>query len=194
MSKQNKMGCTFLGVLVLSSGIFMGFSISNKGISAPGNVNLAGWRGAPSDEVALLTHVGISTYKIDECIEFYGKYLGLKEAFRTNNPDGSVRSVYLHCSPNTFIELFRAKKPLQGEHPLHIALMVRDMKAAVEKIKKRGMPEQYIRNKAPVQGKFDHSWFFNFKDPEGNRVELMQYNEDSLQYKAIMKRIDTLAQ
>ena len=53
-----------------------------------------------------LGHPAFAVRNVDETIGFYGR-LGIEEAFRLHNDDGSLMLVYLHVSGDRFIECFR---------------------------------------------------------------------------------------
>ena len=95
--------------------------------------------------------------------------------------------IYLEIAPGQFVELFYPMgelvipEPLQDERMKrvgydHLSLQVDDMKAAVEDLKAKGiMPTSEITF-GP-----DYTYQCWFADPDGNRIELMEYTEKSLQ-------------
>ena len=50
-------------------------------------------------------HIAITCQDIDKSLDFYTRILGLPEAFRMNNDDGSLWMVYLKTGSGGFIEL-----------------------------------------------------------------------------------------
>ena len=64
-------------------------------------------------------HIAITCKDIDKSLDFYTRILGLPEAFRMNNDDGSLWMVYLKTGSDGFIELFtnrhRMPRPVVGE-------------------------------------------------------------------------------
>jgi lactoylglutathione lyase len=132
-----------------------------------------------------ISHHGLKVKDMDRTIDFYCSGLGFEEAFRIHNPDGTLAFVYLSIGPAHFVELFPGGK---GEYrynptaigPDHICLEVDDAYAAVEHLKAKGVAidEDIITGRSG-------SLIFWVKDPDGNRIEFMQFLEDSRQAKAM---------
>ena len=146
------------------------------------------------EDFITLSHAGLQAHDLEKALEFYEKYFGMKEAFRLYNDDGSLRLVYIHVSGNTFVEFTartkeRRKERLEMAHSgiTHLAIQVKDIEQAVANVKARGIPKEYILSDAIFQGPKDHSWIFNFIDPDGNRVEFMEFGPEAEQYKAMQK-------
>jgi lactoylglutathione lyase len=57
-----------------------------------------------------LVHTAFAVRNVDETIGFYGM-LGIEEAFRLHNDDGSLILAYLHVSGDRFIEVFPGGTP-----------------------------------------------------------------------------------
>ena len=146
------------------------------------------------EDIITLSHAGLQSHDLEKALEFYVGYLGLKEAFRLYNDDGSLRLVYIHVSGNTFIEFTsrtseRREDRLEMAHSgiSHLAIQVKDIEQAVANVKARGIPQEYIMSNFIFQGPNDRSLIFNFIDPDGNRVEFMEFGPESEQYKAMRK-------
>ncbi len=148
------------------------------------------------DDIITLSHAGLQSHDLEKALEFYVGYLGLREAFRLYNDDGSLRLVYIHVSGNTFVE-FTSRTSERREDRLdmahsgitHLAIQVKDIEQAVANVKARGIPQEYVLSNFIFQGPKDHSLIFNFVDPDGNRVEFMEFGPESEQYKAMKKVI-----
>jgi catechol 2,3-dioxygenase-like lactoylglutathione lyase family enzyme len=146
------------------------------------------------EDFITLSHAGLQAHDLEKALEFYETYFGLQEAFRLYNDDGSLRLVYIHVSGNTFIE-FTARTKERREDRLemahsgitHLAIQVKDIEQAVANVKARGIPKEYLLSDAIFQGPKDHSLIFNFIDPDGNRVEFMEFGPEAEQYKAMKK-------
>ena len=146
------------------------------------------------EDIVTLSHAGLQSHDLEKALEFYVGYLGLREAFRLYNDDGSLRLVYIHVSGNTFIE-FTARTKERREDRLemahsgitHLAIQVKDIEQAVANVKARGIPKEYLLSDAIFQGPKDNSLIFNFIDPDGNRVEFMEFGPEAEQYKAMKK-------
>src|SRR3990172_2768660 len=90
-------------------------------------------------------HVAIRVKDIDKMLDFYCKGLGLTEAFRIENEDGSLRIVYLHISERQYLELclggeerveFDDQKSLGVRH---ISFTVDDLKKFKREVEERGV-------------------------------------------------------
>lgn len=120
-------------------------------------------------------HVAIRVKDIDKMLDFYCNGLGLKEAFRIKNDDGSLRIVYLHISEGQYLELclggekredFDDKKSLGVRH---ISFTVDDLKKFKEEAESGG-----VKFDSDILDTRDHNiniWLF---DPEGNKLEIVE--------------------
>jgi lactoylglutathione lyase len=127
-----------------------------------------------------LGHPAFAAHDVDETIGFYGM-LGIEEAFRLHNDDGSLMLVYLHVSGDRFIEVFPggpAPEPGREQSFKHICLLTADLHAAVENLRENGVPI----DREPAVGR-DGNWQAWTRDPDGNEVELMQLSEESPQWR-----------
>ncbi len=121
-----------------------------------------------------LNHVGISVVDLDEAVTYYTETLGFPEAFRVVGDDGQVILVYVQVSRNTFVEL----QPANPQRPAginHFGLQVEDMSAAREMFKGRGA------NVAETRSGSTKAIISNISDPNGIRIELLEFPADSLQ-------------
>jgi lactoylglutathione lyase len=131
-------------------------------------------------------HIAITAKDMDKSLDFYTKVLGFKKAFEIPNPkDGSPWINYLYIGNGQFVELFYNgtkdnswTEELRGVQ--HICLQVDDINAVVERVKKEGG----VITSGPKQGS-DNNWQAWSLDPDGVRVELMQIDTKSPQYKAM---------
>lgn len=158
-----------------------------------------------------ITNIGHPSYRVsdrDKALHFYCDCLGLKKKFTisyeeflafANIPEGDpmretmkgqedqIWITYLEVAPHQYIELFHpegAKEHFnwaldEFNHIgyLHLALEVEDIHAAYAELK--AMPEVKIINE-PNMG-IEHAWQFWIEDPDGNSIELMQYEKDAWQ-------------
>ena len=127
-----------------------------------------------------LGHPAFAAHDVDETIGFYGM-LGIEEAFRLHNDDGSLMLAYLHVSGDRFIEVFPGGPPPGPERTqsfMHICLLTEDVHAVVEHLRENGAPI----DREPAVG-LDGNWQAWTRDPDGNEVELMQLSEESPQWR-----------
>jgi catechol 2,3-dioxygenase-like lactoylglutathione lyase family enzyme len=125
-----------------------------------------------------INHVGIWAKDWDETLDFYIKTLGFKEAFTFKDKDGNVTTSYIQMNKDNFLEISRATP----ERPVglnHVGIWVDDINATVAALRKRGVEVNDPRtgnSKAPIT---------NITDPNGIRLELLEFAPESSQRKAI---------
>lgn len=150
-----------------------------------------------------IMHIAFYTDKMEEMIDFYTKKLGgrLKtvvkygayldrddrpamQAIAKKNPD-KVFNAYIELAPLEFIELFPAtdeQKPAVGfnEHKgySHFALLVEDIYEVRKQLEENGVEFDTAISKGPSQ-----TYQMWTHDPDGNRFEIMQFTENSIQVK-----------
>jgi catechol 2,3-dioxygenase-like lactoylglutathione lyase family enzyme len=125
-----------------------------------------------------INHVGIFAKDWDETINFYTKTLGFKEAFTFKDKDGNVTTSYIQMNKDNFLEIARAT-PERPAGLNHVGIWVDDIKATVAALRKRGVKVDDPRagnSKAPLT---------NVTDPNGIRLELLEFTPESSQRKAI---------
>jgi catechol 2,3-dioxygenase-like lactoylglutathione lyase family enzyme len=125
-----------------------------------------------------INHVGIWAKDWDETLNFYTKTLGFKEAFTFKDKDGNVTTSYIQMNKENFLEIARAT-PERPAGLNHLGIWVDDIKATVAALRKRGVKVEDARtgnSKAPLT---------NVVDPNGIRLELLEYPPESMQKKAM---------
>ena len=131
-------------------------------------------------------HPGLVVKDIEESVKFYTEVMGLKEAFRMIEPDGSVGAIYLYIAPSQFIEIF--PRPETAQDPdvppykagkAHICYEISDAEATIAAMRAKGAVIDIDLKK----GKSKTNLFFTH-DPDGNRIELMELTPESLQWQA----------
>ncbi len=125
-----------------------------------------------------LNHVGVWVKDLNESVNFYTKVMGFQEAFSFKDKNGNPITVYLQINHDTFLEL----APATAERPAglsHMGIWADDLNATVAALRQRGVKVDDPRvgaSKAPLT---------NVMDPNGVRVELLEYGPESLQRKAM---------
>jgi catechol 2,3-dioxygenase-like lactoylglutathione lyase family enzyme len=125
-----------------------------------------------------LNHVGIYVKDFDESMRFYTKTLGLREAFTIRDNGGKPTLAYLQVTRDTFIELGQAT----ADRPVglsHIGIWPLDLNATVATLRSRG-----AKIDDPRTGSTKTS-ITNATDPNGVRLELLDFLPDSLPRKAM---------
>jgi catechol 2,3-dioxygenase-like lactoylglutathione lyase family enzyme len=125
-----------------------------------------------------LNHVAMYVRNFDESMNFYIKTMGFREAFSFKDKEGKPIVAYLQISRDTFLELL----PADADHPVgysHAGIWVEDIKATIEAIRQEGVKvddPQVRLTKAKVTF---------VTDPNGLRMELLEFAPESMQRKAI---------
>lgn len=134
-----------------------------------------------------LSHLCLMTNNLPGQIAFYRDRLGLAVQFRFRNDAGEEFGVYLGCGDTTFVEIFDQAlaarewggdvRPLhEGNRYNHFCLEVTGLKELCETLRARGVEVGEMRT-----SHHDHSWQAWLADPEGNRIELMEFTHRSRQ-------------
>jgi catechol 2,3-dioxygenase-like lactoylglutathione lyase family enzyme len=125
-----------------------------------------------------LNHVGVYVKDWNESWDFYTKTMGFREAFVNKDKDGKPTLAYLQINKDTFLEM----APATAERPAglsHLGIWADDLNATVATLRMRGVKLNDPRaasSKSPLT---------NVMDPNGIRVELLEFPAESLQRKAM---------
>ena len=125
-------------------------------------------------------HVAIRVKDIGNILDFYCKGLGLQEAFRINNDDGSLRIVYLHISEGQYLEICLGgedRPAFDDQKSLGVRLVcftVDDLAKLKIDAEKRGVVFD-----SDILDTRDHNKYVWLFDPEGNKLEIVQTMPDS---------------
>jgi len=125
-----------------------------------------------------LNHVGIFVKDFDESMHFYTQTMGFREAFTIKDANGKPVLAYLQITRDTFLELGAAN----AERPVglsHIGLWPENLTATVAALRERG-----VTVADPRTGSTKTS-ITNVTDPNGVRLELVDFLPGSLPRKAI---------
>ena len=131
-----------------------------------------------------LSHIAVRARDLEESLRFYREILGLEEAFRLQNDDGTTRIVYLWIAPGQFIEVFPdgTTDPERGGHMTgmqHICLETADVEKEYERLVSSGFaPDTEVMT---GRAKCRQFWIH---DPDGNPIELMELGPESMQAQA----------
>lgn len=136
-----------------------------------------------------LAHLCFITNDLDRLIAFYRDSLGLPVKFRFSAADGSIFGAYVSAGDSTFVEFFdqhlAAKQwggdlsPLSaGNRFTHLCFEVTGLADFRSALVARGVSVGEIRN--GLDGSLQ-AWL---ADPDGNRIELMEYTHRSAQLAA----------
>ncbi|SFU17114.1 VOC family protein [Mesorhizobium sp. YR577] len=149
-----------------------------------------------------LAHIAVRVKNIDRSLAFYTNILNMPELMRLHHPDGSLFLIYLRVTDTQYIELFPNAEgdtaPQNESNGLnHFCLTVEDLEVTMKEFVARGGKSSkwadtpgggraLIEVEQPFIGVgLDGNRQCWIRDPDGNRIELMQMSKDSMQYKAI---------
>jgi catechol 2,3-dioxygenase-like lactoylglutathione lyase family enzyme len=125
-----------------------------------------------------LNHVGVFAKDYDASMRFYTQTMGLKEAFTIRDNAGKPTLSYLQITKDTFLEV----APATGDRTpglSHIGIWPENLAATVAGLRQRG-----VTIADPRTGSTKTS-ITNATDPDGVRLELLDFLPDSLPRKAM---------
>ena len=134
-----------------------------------------------------LAHAAYVVSDMEASLAFYREALGFEKAFELADGRGNPWIVYIHAGRDQFIELFYSepgasvKKGRVGSD--HLCLLTERIEETAERIRTAGYPLD-----VPVQWGSDGNRQCWTHDPDGNRIEIMQMGEKSLQTAYLRER------
>jgi catechol 2,3-dioxygenase-like lactoylglutathione lyase family enzyme len=158
--------------------LFNGFALFAAGMIAGGLLMQPGAAQQVQNPGLRLNHVGIYTKDFDASMRFYTQTMGFREAFSIKDKDGKPTLTYLQLSKDTFLEL----APATAQRPAglsHIGFWPEDLNVAVTTLRQRG-----VKVDDPRTGSTKTS-ITNVTDPDGVRLEMLDFLPDSLPRKAM---------
>lgn len=126
-----------------------------------------------------VAHIAFQVSDLAKARAFYGEFLGYDEAFQVLKPDGSLALTYFKVNERQYIEIFPDLPPDKDDRLSHIAFETTDLEALRIYMLSMGV-------KAPEkvnQGR-DGNLNFTVTDPDGHRVEFVEYRDGSLHRRA----------
>ncbi len=130
--------------------------------------------------ITRIAHLAFGVKNMQDSFHFYLDILGFKKAFTLSSPEGTPWIEYIKISDNQFIELFYSdpQKPFPKDEVSyqHLCLETDDIFAFANDMANKHFPLD-----SPVTLGLDHNYQCWVKDPDGNRIEIMQYGKDALQ-------------
>jgi catechol 2,3-dioxygenase-like lactoylglutathione lyase family enzyme len=130
-------------------------------------------------------HLAVTVSDMKRSAEFYTGVLGFERVFEILDDKGNPWISYFKIGKSQFIELFYPKNEESSDGKAHIGFshmcfLVDDMKRTEAEILKRGGTLD-----RPIKLGKDGNYQCWVKDPDGNRIELMQIMPESPQAKSM---------
>lgn len=124
-----------------------------------------------------IAHACYTVADLDRAVDFYRDMLGLTVAFEFLNDRDERFGVYLHVGQRTFIELFAGDPgdPPERQSYSHLCLETDNIEQTVAFLRERGLEVGDISLGS------DRSLQAWLADPDGNRIELHCYTDESRQ-------------
>jgi catechol 2,3-dioxygenase-like lactoylglutathione lyase family enzyme len=131
-------------------------------------------------------HLNFVTNDLGRLIEFYVHKLGMKVKFTLNNKKGQPFGYYFECGNTTFIEVFdqtmaveewggKVEELTAGTRYRHFCLEITGLDEYCKMLKDKGVD---VSETTLGMDNSRQAWI---ADPDGNRIELMEYGPSSLQ-------------
>ena len=117
-----------------------------------------------------IAHIGFAVSDLEKARGFYTGVLGFEQAFEIKKLDGSIEMAFFKVNDTQYIELSPGLKPETDDRLTHIAMETSDIELLRQKLEQAGVktPPQ------PGRGR-DGNRNFSVRDPDGHRVEFVQY-------------------
>ena len=155
------------GISLFAAGLLTGILMMQPGAAQP------------SQSLGLrLNHVGVFAKDYDESMRFYTQTMGFKEAFTIRDNAGKPTLSYLQITRDTFLEV----APATGDRKpglSHVGIWPENLSATIAGLRQRG-----VTVADPRTGSTKTS-ITNVTDPNGVRLELVDFLPDSLPRKAM---------
>lgn len=142
-----------------------------------------------------MMHVAVRVADVDRAIAFYVGKLGLQEMYRQYYDNGDLWLVYLRITDNQFLEIFpnatsQTCPDFNSNGLNHICLTVPSIVDFIAEMERLGIP--LWRQRKTGGDRNEQVWI---RDPDENRIEVMEMVPHSKQLEAIarMRREKTAA-
>ena len=122
-----------------------------------------------------IAHIAFQVSDLAKARAFYGELLGYEEPFRVFNDDGTLLLTYFKVNDRQFIEIFPGLPPEKEDRLSHLALETTDIEALRGYLEEKGLKVPGKVN----QGR-DGNLNMSLVDPDGHRIEFVQYLPGSL--------------
>jgi catechol 2,3-dioxygenase-like lactoylglutathione lyase family enzyme len=116
-----------------------------------------------------IAHIGLYVNDLDKANEFYGHVLGY-DHFSLDKPSGGLMLNYYKVNDHQYIEIYPGLKNDEQDRLSHIAFETSDARKLRDYLASKG-----VKVPAALKPGLDKNLSFMVDDPEGHRVEFVQY-------------------
>ncbi len=122
-----------------------------------------------------LAHVCLFVKDLDRSLAYYRK-LGFKDRFQFTHKGGDFGR-YMEIADKTYVEIFEypGKGPAVDPGLVHFCLESEDLDGFIAYLKTQGVTH------TPKSLGCDHTWQIWLEDPDGNKFEVHEYTDKSMQ-------------
>ncbi len=152
--------------ITLAAVAVMGCFVARKDLAAPATVE--------RPPIIGLAHVGLFVSDIVKADEFYGHVLGLAH-FSLDKPTDGLMLNYYKVNDHQYIEIYPGLKGDSQDRLSHVAFETTDARKLRDYLASKG-----IKVPASLKPGLDKNLSFMIDDPEGRRIEFVQYMPGSL--------------
>jgi lactoylglutathione lyase len=130
-----------------------------------------------------IAHLALTVKDMEKSLHFYCNILGMEMAFEVKDEEGNPWIYNVKVAEEQYIELMIGgindySYVAENVGFSHLCLAVEDINEVANRLRKNGVPLDV----EPKLGR-DHNYQCWAKDPDGNRIEFMQFSPDSPQVK-----------
>jgi lactoylglutathione lyase len=129
--------------------------------------------GAERPPIMGLAHVGLFVSDIDKADQFYGHVLGF-DHFSLDKPTGGLMLNYYKVNDHQYIEIYPGLKD-DEDRLSHVAFETTDARKLRDYLASKG-----VKVPQSLKPGLDKNLSFMVDDPEGRRIEFVQYAPDGL--------------
>ena len=121
-----------------------------------------------------VAHIGLQVSDLKAAENFYGHVLGF-DHFSLNRPSGEFFLSYYKVNDHQYLEIYPTLKDPTQDRMTHFAFETTDIRALHDYLADKGVKVPPV-----LKPGLDKNLSFSVKDPEGHRVEFVQYMPGSL--------------
>ncbi len=131
-----------------------------------------------------LAGVGFQARDLEKSRAYYSGVLGYREAFDVRDAASQIVAAYFKVNDDQYIEIYPMQSETGDNRLVRVSFLVADVRTARNVLQQRGL------NPSEVEKSPDGNESFHITDPNGARLEFVQYLAGSLQSGARGKFLD----